>query len=167
MVTFSKDSPVGKAKKERHYSDHHNPNSHTNPHDHEIDWSNGYPYPGPPINYPDGAPDFKRYLKENYMSEFSRFDLLDNSLNFKTISDFKWCMIAGGEVEFIWKGKLYCAFGKLKKTSEAKKQVCICEANQPKSEQWYDNADDALEYQVDDMRLRNIITKIKVIDRTI
>ena len=101
------------------------------------------------------------------MSDLFGLDLLDNSLNFETISDFKWCMEAGGEVEFVWKDKLYCAFGKLKKASEYKEQVCICEANQPKSEQWYDNADDALEYQIDDMRLRDIITKIKVIDRTI
>lgn len=31
----------------------------------------------------------------------------ESNLNFETISDFKWCMKCGGEVEFIWKDKTY------------------------------------------------------------
>lgn len=30
---------------------------------------------------------------------------------FKTISDFKWCMKRGGEVQFEWNGVMYCCFG--------------------------------------------------------
>lgn len=163
----TKIGPDGKAEIERHYSDHRTPNSHTNPHDHEIDWANGYPHPGPPINYPVDVPEFKRYIKVNDMSKSVNFDLLDDSLNFETISDFKWCMKAGGEVEFAWEDKIYCAFGKLKRSLKSELQMCICEANKPETEKWYDNADDALEYDIDSMRLRDIITKVKVIDRTI
>lgn len=101
------------------------------------------------------------------MSKCPIFDLLDDSLNFESINDFKWCMSAGGEVEFAWKSKCYCAFENLTKEFSAKEQVCIYEANLPDSEQWYDNADEALEYQIDGMPLRDIIMKVKVIDRTI
>lgn len=36
----------GRAIKERHYTDKPNPKYHTNPHDHNIDWSDGFPNPG-------------------------------------------------------------------------------------------------------------------------
>lgn len=32
---------------------------------------------------------------------------------FTSISDFKWCMKCGGEVQFIWNGTTYCCFGKM------------------------------------------------------
>ena len=59
------------------------------------------------------------------MSNLVDMTLLDNSLNFKTMSNFKWCMRYGGEVEFLWKEKFYCAFGKLKHPETGKVQICI------------------------------------------
>ncbi|MBQ2671430.1 MAG: DUF4417 domain-containing protein [Clostridia bacterium] len=156
----------GKATKERHYSVHHNPKLHTNPHDHEIDWSNGYPNPSSPINYYDGVPEFK-FFRGDDMSKEINIDYLDDSLNFLTISDFKWCMQSGGEVEFCWKGKVYCAFGKLQKTPDSNVQMYVSEAYKPETEKWCDNADEVLEYVIDGQRLREIITKVKVWDRTI
>jgi RHS repeat-associated protein len=53
----TKIGPDGRATRERHHSDHGNPRRHTNPHDHDIDWTeNGDPSFGKPINYPDGVP---------------------------------------------------------------------------------------------------------------
>jgi len=50
----------GKAVKERHYSDHKKGHKHSNPHDHNIDWSNGHPNLSSPINYSkDNIPEFK------------------------------------------------------------------------------------------------------------
>lgn len=54
----------GKADYERHNTDHGNSKAHTNPHDHKIDWSNGFPDLGKPINYPDGAHPLKRYMED-------------------------------------------------------------------------------------------------------
>ena len=48
---------------ERQYTVHDNTARHTNPHDHVIKWNtpDGHPEPQGPINYPDGAPEFKSY----------------------------------------------------------------------------------------------------------
>ncbi len=32
---------------------------------------------------------------------------------FKSISDFKWSMKCGGEVQFVWSGMTYGCFGKI------------------------------------------------------
>lgn len=40
----------GKATVERHGADHFSPGSHTDPYDHPIDWTDGFPHLGPPIN---------------------------------------------------------------------------------------------------------------------
>lgn len=88
-----------------------------------------------------------------------------NSLDdnrFKTISDFKWCMRCGGEVELEWNGIHFgiVTYGKDKKIS-------IYLWNQPETEQIFNTADDALEYMVGSNRLRDIITQVTVLDRTI
>ena len=115
--------------------------------------------------------DIKAHLNAVFrgdnMSEEINTDYLDDSLNFPTISDFKWCMKSGGEVEFYWKGKVYCAFGKLQKTPDSNLQMYISEAYKPETEKWCDNADEVLEYVIDGQRLREIITKVKVWSRTI
>ena len=157
----------GRATIERHYSDHHNPKSHTNPHDHKIDWSKGYPSPGKPINYPDGAPEFKNFWRNYIMDKGVNIENLDDSLNFTSINEFKLCMKSGGEIEFYWKGKTYCAFGKVQRTPHSKVQMYISGVDSPETEKYYDNVDDLLEYAVQGEKLESIITNIKVIDRTI
>lgn len=59
---YDRDTSIGddgRATAERHYTDHGFPGQHSDPHDHMIDWSTGFPKLGPPINYLDGAPKFK------------------------------------------------------------------------------------------------------------
>ena len=159
----------GRAIKERHFTDHSQPDKHTNPHDHFINWDNkrGFPNPSKPINYPEEVPEFKNYKGVIYMNDNISDEKYFEQMRFKTISDFKDCMSRGGEVEFEWNNKTYCAFGKLQKTPNDAIQMCICEAYKPETEKWCDNADEVLEYIIDGQRLREIITMVKVWDRTI
>lgn len=83
-------------------------------------------------------------------------------LRFKTISEFKFCMDCGAELDFMWK-EIHVGivpYGRDKKIS-------IYLWNQPETEQVFDTADDALEYMVGSDRLRDIITQVTVLDRTI
>lgn len=89
---------------------------------------------------------------------------------FKTISDFKSCMNWGGEVEFMWKGKRYGAFGKLRRTPSSRMQMLISQVyvdDYQSTEKWCDTADEVLEYMVGEDRLRDVITQVTVLDRTI
>ncbi len=167
----------GKAIIERHHSVHGNPAKHTDPHDHIIDWSKGFPDLEPPINYPDGAPVFKKYGGLKTMDDMITFvpdnrseeqRLEDN--RFKTISEFKWSVQCGAEIEFVWKDKTFGIFSKLQKTPDSPIQILITQVlidNPEATEGWYDTPDEALEYVVDGERLRDIITRVEVTDRTI
>ena len=84
----------------------------------------------------------------------------DYNLNFNTISDFKDCMIRCGEVEFVWNDKIYDVV-------HPENGILITEGNKPKTEKLCKNADEVLEYMIDGERLRDIITKVKVVARTI
>ena len=79
---------------------------------------------------------------------------------FQTISDFKWCMKQGGEVGFSYNCNLYGV-------SHYKTQIIVYKADDVDSTVYYDTADEALEYIIDGVRLRDIITKTEVFDRTI
>lgn len=164
----------GKATKERHETDHNRPDKHSDPHDHDIDWSNGYPDLGPPINYPNRAPEFKSFEGVLNMSNI----VVDpnTNQNFQTISEFKWCMKAHGEVEFLYNGRSYSIThpnGMIEigegyylengiAYNVANKKECIDMAGKQ-----YNTADEALEYLINGERLRNIITKVEVTTRTI
>lgn len=105
-------SAYGLAVAERHYTDHNQPWEHSNPNDHHINWeSPRYWIPNFekthinywPTNYPNGAPEFKSarscFMNYVYNSEEEN--------RFKTISEFKECLIRGGEVEFTWNSIIY------------------------------------------------------------
>lgn len=153
----------GRAVCERHWTDHGRSDKHSNPHDHDINWDSdrGNPLPGPPINYPDGAPEFKSYkeLSKNMGERIIVPD--DGRMNFKTISEFRWCIHDGGEVEFVWNNKTYGI------TRDEKGVIGIYEAYKPETEKICKDVDEVLEYMIDGMRLRNIVTKVKVVMRTI
>lgn len=159
----------GRAIIERHYTDHFRPDKHTDPHDHIIDWSEGFPMPQRGINYPDGAPEFKQFGGLNKMSTAMRSNTLEEN-RFKSISDFKWCIDHGGEVEIEWRGRSYGIFSQLCRTPDSPLQKMISEIaiDDPAStEKWCDTADEVLEYIVGDDRLRDVITQVTVWTRTI
>lgn len=159
--TIAKIGEDGRATKERHWTDHDKPWAHSDPHDHDINWDSerGNPLPGPPINYPDGAPEFKNY-EVKFMSNPTIVPP-DTDMNFKTISEFKWCIYDGGEVEFVWNDKTFSV------TRDENGILGICEAYKQETEKECKDADEVLEYMIDGERLRDIITKVEVTDRTI
>ncbi len=156
----------GRAVLERHYTSAPNPKYHSNPHDHMIDWytpREGIPNFGPPINYWDGeAPEFKSYSSYNRSNSMKSI-IYDTStpedMRFKTISEFKNCITRGGEIVFSWGAKRYGVF-------KSDMHYCIALTN-GEEEKWCDTADEVLEYMVGGDRLRDVITKVTVWDRTI
>ena len=152
----------GRAEIERHETDHNRGDKHTNPHDHKIDWNtpDEHPMPGPPINYPSGAPEFKQYVRTFSMDNY--IIVPDGSMNFETISEFKRSLNWGAEIEFVWNNITY---GVIRYGTNNK--ITIYQANRPETEKVCDTADDALEYMLGDDRLRDVITKVNVISRTI
>lgn len=159
----------GRATIERHHTDHDSPVVHSDPHDHGIDWSYGFPHLGPQINYWGGAPEFKSYRGVKDMSEIIKSNTLEEN-RFKTISDFKWCINSGGEIEFTWNEKTFGVFPLQLKAPSSPRKILLVQKfvdNQDETEVWYDTADELLEYTIDGDRLREIITKVEVTDRTI
>ena len=171
-VTYAKDGTKietkigndGRAVAERHHTSSPNPKYHSNPHDHKINWETpryGSPnFEKPHINYwpgdyPDGAPEFKMY--GDAIMKHLHNSVEDN--RFKTISEFKECILRGGEPVFTWKGIVY--------------GVCFstagyCIAREDGSfEKMCSTPDDVLEYIVSGDRLRDIITKVTVHSRNV
>lgn len=153
----------GRAVLERHYTSSPNPKYHSNPHDHIIDWhtpKEGIPNFGPSINYWDGnVPEFKSYSWRVSMKSVVFDTSASEDISFKTISEFKDCIIRGGEVVFSWNSRQYGVF----KSSD---QYCIALSN-GEEEKWCSSPDELLEYMVGGDRLRDVITQVTVLDRTI
>ncbi|SEN07732.1 hypothetical protein [Hydrogenoanaerobacterium saccharovorans] len=78
---------------------------------------------------------------------------------FSTISEFKWCIDDGGEVEFIWKGKPYSI-------THPDGKISISEAYKQETESVYNTTDELLEYMVGGDRLHEV-TQVEVLCRTI
>lgn len=101
----------------------------------------------------------------------NQYSELNAGCNFTSISDFKWCMKCGGEVVFMWNGIKYCCFGKLAPHDKLETMMYISKADSEVSwegsEKWCNDSDDVLEYMVGHDRLRDVITQVTVIERTI
>lgn len=160
----------GRATKERHFSNHNRGDKHTNPHDHEIGWdeNSGKPSFGSPINFFDSIPEFKSYKGVNVI-------MAKRNYNFESISDFKWCVDFGGEVEFTWKGNVYSIThpdGKINIGAgcyQKDGKYFNMNTNQEYSSQdemWANTADEILEFNVAGDRLRDVITNVDVVHRT-
>lgn len=99
----------GKATAERHNTDHGRPDKHSSPHDHSIDWSNGYPKLSSPKNYLDGnIPDFAEFID----SIGGETEKMANSYNpddykFETLGEFKIYLSCGANVGFEYNGVEY------------------------------------------------------------
>lgn len=152
----------GKAVVLRHETGHAPGSGHSNPHDHQITWDNPseHPQKGPAINYPEGAPDLKQHRKEVYLLDTSIVPYDPEAYRFKTISDFKDSMRYGAEVVIEWKGQEYGIW------SENGTIRVTCSST-PNESRIFDTADDALDYMLGSDRLRDVITQVTVLDRTI
>ena len=149
----------GRAISERHHTSAPNAKYHSNPHDHKIDWTSpryGSPNFGKPINYWGDVPEFKQYGGFSIMVSMPKYIADDH---FKTISAFKECIIRGGEPVFEWNGITYGV-------CFACGGYCIAHTD-GFCEQIYDTADDLLEYVIGEYKLRDIITKVHIVSRSV
>ena len=152
----------GRATIERHYTDHNQPWAHTNPHDHPIFWNNpaGFPDPQSPINYSGEIPEFKKY---GGVAGMDKTIVPSNTIEqnrFVTIADFKTCMRWHGETEFMWKGITYSI-------THYNGNISISHSRRQDTEMQGKTADEILEYIVGEDRLRDVITQVTVLYRTI
>lgn len=85
-----------------------------------------------------------------------------NELQFKTISDFKWCLSCGGEVEFVWKDKIYSV------TRDSEGKLGIAQIYKEETNKLFDSIDELLIYELETGEiLKDIITKAEISSRTI
>jgi len=160
----TKIGPDGRAVAERHYTERPNAKRHSNPHDHKINWE--FPRYGQPnfvkphinywpADYPGGAPEFKADRRPIPMNSI---DFAERN-RFKTISEFKECIIRGGEPVFSWNGTKYgvCFH---------EDGYCIADIHGD-NEKICKSPDEVLEYTIGSDRLRDIITQVAVISRNI
>jgi len=151
----------GLAIMERHHTTHNREHTgHSNPHDHEIDWSNGFPHLGEPINYNTGSvPEFKHFERTDYMDIQGNTD----DLKFENINDFKYALIYGREIEFEWNGITYGAFHE----GTDDKAFFLCEAHKDDKGAFFSTADELLDFVIDGKPLREFITEVTVWNRNI
>lgn len=109
-----------------------------------------------PDEYPNGAPEFKSMQGAKVMKYLYNSDE-DN--RFKTISEFVDCIIRGGEPVFEWNNECYGV-------CFAENGYCIAHLD-GSAEKLCSTTDDVLEYMLGDDKLRDVVTKVNVIDRTL
>lgn len=81
--------------------------------------------------------------------------------HFESISDFKWCISCGGEVEFLYQGVGYTI-------THPDGMINISKFYRPDTELESTDIEDILNYLMDDgKKLREVIKEVKVIVRTI
>ena len=125
-------------------------------------WDNPdeHPQKGDAINYPEGTPDLKHREKGGWFMDTNFIPYVPEAYRFKTISEFKTSMRHGAEVVIDWKGKEYGIWSE-------NGVIRITCSDLPNESHIFENADAALEYMIGPDRLRDVITQVAVLDRTI
>lgn len=105
----------GRAVIERHMTDHSMPKWHSNPHDHPIDWSKGFPDMRSHVNYEDeNIPEFKGF--NTIKGGIKQMEYKDQPINpnynpdddkFETLGEFKFYLARGFNVGFEYNGVEY------------------------------------------------------------
>ena len=83
----------------------------------------------------------------------------DEAMRFKTISEFKNSLVNGGEIVIEWNDVEYGIF--------REKDRFFIGHDTPDTNVYYNSPEELLEYRVGTERLRDVITKVVVIDRTL
>ena len=138
----------------------------TNPHDHIITWENNHPNLIGPFNYPDDVPEFKSF-KGISMERNNVIIIESEDMKFESISDFKFSVEYGTEVEFSWKGKQYGVFKFMKETPDSKEKILIAELGKPEKDIYVDTVDEVLDFCFGGDRLRDIVTQVEVLLRNL
>ena len=111
-------------------------------------------------NCPGGTLKFKSFNGVVNMDNTKDLEERFEEDRFKAISDFKMCMNRGGEVEFEWNNRYYSI-------THPDGLIYIGEEYKEETAKEYKTVDEALEHVIDGQKLREIITQVKVWDRTI
>ena len=173
----------GRAVVERHYGDHWQPKAHSDPHDHFIDWSKGFPE-WRQENYFDGnVPDLGDFagwfdIVRSMRKEATVVDRIypKEDYRFATISEFKWSMSRGGEVGFLYGGKAYFVHVTTSGYNIGECYRMVGEkALNPVDGQLvgnvygtdYASVDGLLDHMLNGSKLREIIRSVEVFDRLI
>ena len=167
----------------RHESDHGNDKTRSNPHDHypvaydphthAPDWKNT-----PEIPYWESVPEFKHGKEKDNMTNWDHADIVisdltynEEALRFKTISEFKYCLSHGAEIVIEWKNVEYGIFYLHEHHRVGDERYLIAQSGTREindaTEFRCHTVDEMLEYRVGNDRLRDVITKVTVIDRTL
>lgn len=144
----------GLAVKERHHTTSPKPKYHSDPHDHEITWEEGFPHFGAPINYWDGiVPEFKDYVISTEEVSKAMPDF-----QFESISEMKQSILWGGEVCFAYQGSEYGIF-------RAKNTIIL---NCGEMDEWtFENPDALLNHQLNGELLKDVLLKAEITWRNI
>lgn len=166
----------------RHETFHGNSGTHSNPHDHypvaydphthAPDWDNT-----PEISYMEDVPEFKTWKGKDNMINWDHIDGVitnltydEEAMRFKTISEFKDCVKRGAEIVFEWNNVKYGVFtvpmSKRKDTKIHYISRCGDVDVHNATVLYAETPDEILEYKVGNDRLRDVITKACVIERT-
>ena len=96
------------------------------------------------------------------------------NMRFESTSDFKISLERGGEIEFEWNGNTFGAFKYMKETPDSPEQFLIGPSDLTKkqypgkyTDYYADTIDEILDYVIDGDRLRDIVTSLYVIWRSI
>ena len=171
----------GKAVAERHLTDHNQPAHHTNPHDHNIDWSKNVPAMGDRTNYLNSeAPSFIEFL-EGLLGDISEIitgeeksmdkkyvnpDYNPDDYKFETLGEFKCYLASGWNVGFEYNGIEYGV------------EAIFDESTGKKIEDYYDiwiynkgdianslSLEEVLDYKLDGVKIRDLILTAEITER--
>lgn len=85
-----------------------------------------------------------------------------DDLKFESISDFKYALIYGREIQFEWNGIEYGAFNDSSDKDDGEKVFFFCEARKDDEGVYFKSADDLLDFVLDGRPLREFITEVTV-----
>lgn len=96
---------------------------------------------------------------------------------FESISDFTWSVTSGAEINFIWKNKMYVIIGCDARGIAFSEGCCLKDDKyynvvshteyNIEDELIFDTVDALLDLMLEGDRLRDIITQVRVTDRTV
>lgn len=117
--------------------------------------NNYYPNLGPPVNYSDDIPEFKKY-GDDKMSEIN----IIKPSPFESVDDFKFSLIHGREVEFVWKNKSYGIF---KENENGVEKFFIGESHQNDDKGvYFATVEELLNFEIQGQQLKEIINEVQV-----
>lgn len=157
---FTTIGPDGKAVSEEHCTDHGTPAAHANPHTHPVHWDpqTGVPTLGSGVPSAEYSPT-KGLKGVHHMGLFINASDPDDN-RFETLYEFTDALHRGGEIQFLWNGCEYAV-------SPFGDRFAICESGISETICWYETTDDLLDHMIDGEKLRSIIKRAVITERTL